>query len=245
MFLFVGVKLGREARATSKSTPLSRGRSYNHKRAGEHTHTGTETHKDTGNCRSRDSCSRERWLSPPRIGQVKVEKQGRHRYHRLASPGVARMMESIMQVASDMAPPRTRLTVGPREVALRRARRCYDHLAGRLGVALTDALVAASYAELTNEAGLVTETGIDFLVRMGVDRDALLAPRTKRSRRVLCRPCLDWSERRWHLAGAVGAAICAHSFASGWVRRMDATRAVTITLKGLQVFREQFGARIE
>ena len=90
-----------------------------------------------------------------------------------------------MQVASDMAPPRTRLTVGPREVALRRARRCYDHLAGRLGVALTDALVAASYAELTNEAGLVTETGIDFLVRMGVDRDALLAPRTKRSRRVL------------------------------------------------------------
>ena len=178
-------------------------------------------------------------------GLLKVEKQGRHRYHRLASPGVARMMESIMQVASDMTPPRTRLTVGPREVALRRARTCYDHLAGRLGVALTDALVAASYAELTNEAGLVTETGIDFLVRMGVDRDALLAPRTKRSRRVLCRPCLDWSERRWHLAGAVGAAICAHSFASGWIRRMDATRAVLITPKGLQVFREHFGANIE
>ena len=178
-------------------------------------------------------------------GLLKVEKQGRHRYHRLASPGVARMMESIMQVASDMTPPRTRLTVGPREVALRSARTCYDHLAGRLGVALTDALVAASYAELTNEAGLVTDTGIDFLVCMGVDRNALLAPRTKRSRRVLCRPCLDWSERRWHLAGAVGAAICARSFASGWIRRIDATRAVMITHKGLQVFREQFGARIE
>jgi hypothetical protein len=130
-------------------------------------------------------------------------------------------------------------------MALRRARTCYDHLAGRFGVALTDALVAASYAELTNEAGLVTDTGIDFLVCMGVDRNALLAPRTKRSRRVLCRPCLDWSERRCHLAGAVGAAICARSFASGWIRRIDATRAVMITPKGLQVFREQFGARIE
>jgi DNA-binding transcriptional ArsR family regulator len=178
-------------------------------------------------------------------GLLSVEKQGRHRYHRLASPGIARMMESIMQVASDLERPRKRLTVGPREAALRRARTCYDHLAGKLGVALTDALVVASYAELTNEAGLVTDSGIDFLVRMGVDLDASLAPRTEKSRRVLCRPCLDWSERRRHLAGAVGAAICAHSFADGWIRRMDGTRAVMITPKGLQVFREQFGAKIE
>jgi hypothetical protein len=155
------------------------------------------------------------------------------------------MMESIMQVASDLEPPRKRLSVGPREAALRRARTCYDHLAGELGVALTDALVAASYAELADEAGLVTESGIDFLVRMGVELDALLSPRTKKSRRVLCRPCLDWSERRWHLAGAVGAAICAHSFANGWIRRMDGTRAVTITPKGLWAFREQFGAKLE
>jgi len=178
-------------------------------------------------------------------GLVSVEKQGRHRYHRLSSPGVARMMESIMQVASDLEPPRKRVTVGPREAALRRARTCYDHLAGKLGVALTDALVAARYTELTDEAGLITDTGIDFLVRMGVARETLLVPRTKRSRRVLCRPCLDWSERRWHLAGAVRSAICAHSFANGWIRRMDATRAVMITPKGLQVFREHFGANIE
>ena len=78
-------------------------------------------------------------------GLLSVQKQGRHRYHRLASPGVARMMESIMLVASDLEPPRKRLTVGPREAALRRARTCYDHLAGKLGVALTDALVAARY----------------------------------------------------------------------------------------------------
>jgi len=178
-------------------------------------------------------------------GLLSVEKQGRHRYHRLASPGVAHMMESIMQVASAQEPPRKRLTVGPREAALRRARTCYDHLAGKLGVILTDALVAARYAELTNEAGLVTASGIDFLARMGVDLDASLAPRIKKSRRVLCRPCLDWSERRWHLAGAVGAAICAHSFADGWIRRMDGTRAVMITPKGLRVFRDQFGAEIE
>jgi len=118
-------------------------------------------------------------------GLLSVEKQGRHRYHRLSSPGVARMMESIMQVASDLEPPRKRLTVGPCEAALRRARTCYDHLAGKLGVALTDALVVASYAELTNEAGLVTDAGLDFLVRMGVDLNASLAPRTKKSRRVL------------------------------------------------------------
>ena len=173
-------------------------------------------------------------------GLLSVEKQGRH-----ASQGVARMMESIMQVASDLEPPRKRLTLGPREAALRRARTCYDHLAGKLGVALTDALVAARYAELTTEAGLVTESGIDFLVRMGVDLDSSLARRTKKSRRVLCRPCLDWSERRWHLAGAVGAAICARSFAGGWIRRMNGTRAVMITPRGLQVFREQFGANIE
>jgi hypothetical protein len=101
-------------------------------------------------------------------GLLSVEKQGRHRYHRLASPGVAHMMESIMQVASDLEPPRKRLTVGPREAALRRARTCYDHLAGKLGVVLTDALVAARYAEVTNEAGLVTDSGIDFLLGWGL-----------------------------------------------------------------------------
>ena len=75
------------------------------------------------------------------IGLLSVEKQGRHRYHRVATPGVAHMLESIMQVASDLEPNRKRLIVGPRDAALRRARTCYDHLAGQLGVALADALV--------------------------------------------------------------------------------------------------------
>jgi hypothetical protein len=137
------------------------------------------------------------------------------------------------------------LFVGPRDVALRTARTCYDHLAGRLGVALADALVAGGYAELASDAGLVTDAGIQLLARMGIDVDALLARRGKRAPRVLCRPCLDWSERRPHLAGVVGAAICAHSFQNGWIRRIPASRAVAITPKGQRIFREDFGVHLE
>jgi DNA-binding transcriptional ArsR family regulator len=178
------------------------------------------------------------------VGLVSVEKQGRHRYHRIATPAVARMLESIMQVAADLEPCRKRLTVGPRDAALRRARTCYDHLAGQLGVALADALVAQGYAELTSDAGIVTNTGMAFLVRTGIDPDTVLARGRRSAGRVLCRPCLDWSERRPHLAGAVGAALCTHSLDKGWIRRIDGSRAVVITPKGWQVFREQFGAEL-
>src|ERR1700741_1647902 len=86
-------------------------------------------------------------------GLLQVEKQGRHRYHRLATPAVAQMMESIMRVASDLDTTRPKLTVGPRDAARRTARTCYDHLAGRLGVALADALVEHGHAELTSDGG--------------------------------------------------------------------------------------------
>lgn len=178
------------------------------------------------------------------VGLLSVEKQGRHRYHRLASPAVAQMMESIMQVASDLAPARRPLCVGPRDAALRAARTCYDHLAGRLGVAVADALVAGGYAELANDAGLVTDAGIELFGRIGIDVDALLARRGNRSPRILCRPCLDWSERRPHLAGAVGAALCMLSLKNGWIRRINGTRAVAITPKGERIFREQLGVRL-
>jgi DNA-binding transcriptional ArsR family regulator len=178
-------------------------------------------------------------------GLLSVVKQGRHRYHRLASPAVARMMESIMQVASVSEPHRPPLTTGPRDAALRSARTCYDHLAGRLGVALADALVTEGHVELTDDAGLVTEDGLALLGRMEIDVDALLARTGKRPARILCRPCLDWSERRPHLAGAVGTAICKHSFAKGWIRRKDGTRAVTVTPKGQRIFREEFGMRLD
>jgi hypothetical protein len=107
-------------------------------------------------------------------------------------------------------------------------------------VALADALVAGGQVELASDGGLMTETGMELLRKLGIDVDPLAA-RGSRKGRVLCRPCLDWSERRPHLAGAVGAALCTHSFAHGWIRRIDGTRAVAITPKGQRNYRELFG----
>jgi hypothetical protein len=126
---------------------------------------------------------------------------------------------------------------------LRAARTCYDHLAGRLGVALADAMVGCGFVELGIDAGLLTDTGTAFLNRIGVDTGALAGPPGRRGGRVLCRPCLDWSERRPHLAGALGAALCAHCLDRSWVRRIDGTRAVAITPKGRWAFHEAFGVR--
>ncbi|MBO0764344.1 MAG: helix-turn-helix transcriptional regulator [Hyphomicrobiaceae bacterium] len=177
-------------------------------------------------------------------GLVCVEKQGRHRYHRLASSAVANMMESIMQVASALEPAQPRLTVGPRDAALRAARTCYDHLAGRLGVALADAMATHGYADLAGDGGIVTDSGFAFLGRIGVDVEALTVRSSRRGVRIMCRPCLDWSERRPHLAGAVGAALCALSFEKNWIRRIEDTRAVVVTPRGARVFRETFGAQL-
>lgn len=170
-------------------------------------------------------------------GLLAVEKQGRHRYHRLASPAVARMLESIMQVAADTAPPRRKAFVGPRDLALRAARTCYDHLAGHLGVALADAMIARGQIELTSDAGIVTDSGAALFDRLGIGLDVS----GKRKGRMLCRPCLDWSERRPHLAGHVGAALCKHCLSEGWIKHVDGTRAVAITAKGQRHFREVFG----
>lgn len=175
-------------------------------------------------------------------GLLQVERQGRHRYHRLASPAVAHMMESIMQVASGVVAMRPAPVTGPRDAAMRTARTCYDHLAGRLGVSITDALVSGGHIELTHDAGLLTDSGMALFTRIGVDVATLTVSRSK-SARVLCRPCLDWSERRPHLAGAVGTALCTQSFEAGWIRRIAGTRAVTVTPKGLRVFRGSIGVQ--
>ena len=174
---------------------------------------------------------------------VHVEKQGRHRYHRLATPAVAQMLESIMQVASGLEAMRPAPATGPRDAALRAARTCYDHLAGHLGVALTDALVTRGHVEVLHDAGLVTDAGIALFERIGIDVVSLTAGCGKATR-VLCRPCLDWSERRPHLAGALGAALCARSFEQNWIRRMESTRAVTVTPKGWRTFRDTIGVRL-
>jgi hypothetical protein len=152
-------------------------------------------------------------------------------------------MESIMQVAANAQPLRARVWVGPRDLALRSARTCYDHLAGRLGVALADALVARGYMHLAGDAGAMTDDGIEFLGRIGIAVDRLLIDRGRRSATVLCRPCLDWSERRPHLAGRVGSALCALSLERDWIRRAEGSRAVNVTPKGDRIFRDQFGAQ--
>jgi DNA-binding transcriptional ArsR family regulator len=160
--------------------------------------------------------------------------QGRHRYYRVASPLVARMLESITLVAAIEAPPRHR-PHSPRDDALRLARTCYDHLAGRLGVAIADALVVRGAVILSDDGGEVTADGAAFLA----DRLALDLARMPR-RRAFCRPCLDWSERRFHLAGAVGAALADRCFALGWVERLRDSRAVAITARGQVALRELF-----
>ncbi len=178
------------------------------------------------------------------IGLLRVEKQGRHRYYQLAAPSIAQMLESIMQVAAELAPNRKKLTVGPKEAALRRTRACYDHFAGQLGVSIADALMRDGHVELTGDAGILAESGIAHLAALGIDVASIVARRTKRSERVLCRPCLDWSERRPHLAGILGTTIYEHSMRQGWTRRLAGTRAVLVTPEGERVFREGLGATL-
>lgn len=172
-------------------------------------------------------------------GLVTVVKQGRHRYFKLASPSVARMLEGIMVVASVDAPPRFRPR-RPGDVALRLARTCYDHFAGCLGVALTDRMIARSMIVMGDDAGALTEGGAAFLRDFGAE----LAVESPRHARTFCRPCLDWTERRPHLAGAVGAAIARRCFALRWVARLRDGRALSISEAGADGFRRSFGIDI-
>lgn len=171
-------------------------------------------------------------------GLLARNRQGRHRYHHLASPAVAQMIESIMCLAANVETRRAPLVTGPRDSALRAARTCYDHLAGQLGVAIADALQARGHIALAHDAGLVTESGLALFVRMGMNLDDLASGKRPR---VLCKPCLDWSERRVHLAGALGAALCTQCFQRGWISRVEGTRAVAVTRKGRGVLSEMLG----
>lgn len=175
------------------------------------------------------------------VGLLSVERQGRFCYHRLTSASVARMLESMMLVAAELEPDRARLSMGQGDAALRKARTCFDHFAGQLGVALADGLVAKGFVELTGEAGMVTEAGLSFFDATGFNTGPLLSRQSRRGGALLCRQCFDWSERRSHLGGALGALICTHSMINSWTRRQDGTRAVFITPKGEEAFRETFG----
>ena len=164
-----------------------------------------------------------------------VLKQGRHRYHRLASPLIGRMLEGIMAVAAIEAPPRHRPR-SARDDAMCFARTCYDHLAGRLGVALADALVERGVVQLDDDGGQVTAEGRRFLDDFGIGDDAARARRN-----AFCRPCLDWSERRWHLGGRLGVDLARRCLDLGWIERRRDSRAVILTPKGRSGFEDRFG----
>ncbi len=168
---------------------------------------------------------------------IVLMKQGRHRYYRLAGPQVGQMLESIMNVALDGPPrfqPKSKL-----DDKLRHARTCYDHIAGVLGVGLADQMTAREFVVLGDEAGEVTPSGMEFFSKLGVD---LSSARGKR--RVFCRPCLDWTERRPHIGGAVGAALAQRCFDLKWVERMRDSLALTITPAGRRGLLEFFALSV-
>jgi DNA-binding transcriptional ArsR family regulator len=158
-------------------------------------------------------------------GLLAVAVQGRHRYYRLAGSEVAIALEGLMVLART-EPSRRRL---PSRVGeeLSAARTCYDHFAGRLGIAIHDALVAGSHLTVADGGYGLTRTGEEVFTALGVDS----APAGK-GRRVALRPCLDWSERRPHLAGALAAALACRCFEMGWVLRRKDSRAVRVTEEG-------------
>ncbi|MEO8808061.1 MAG: helix-turn-helix domain-containing protein [Burkholderiaceae bacterium] len=166
-------------------------------------------------------------------GLISVEHQGRHRYFRLADHDVAQLLESLMGVAFRTGA--VRLRSSPREPALRKARVCYDHLAGELGVLAFEALLARRVFKSGADGLVLTNAGTTWFAELGIDTTAAAA-----KRRAFCRPCLDWGERRHHLGGALGTALLERLFELGWARRAKGSRVVSFTPKGEPAFRALF-----
>jgi DNA-binding transcriptional ArsR family regulator len=166
-------------------------------------------------------------------GLVSVEQWGRHRYIRLADPDVAALLEALMGIAFRTGA--VRLRSSPTEPALRKARICYDHLAGELGVLVFDRLVASGHLHAENDSLVLTDAGRAAFARFGLEL-ALI----ETTGRPLVRTCLDWSERRRHLAGALGAALLDRCLALGWARRVPTTRVVAFSPTGERALETAF-----
>jgi DNA-binding transcriptional ArsR family regulator len=169
-----------------------------------------------------------------RAGLVSPARQGRHRYFSLASPDVARALEGLMAIA----PQGDARRGGPRDAGIRRARVCYDHLAGELGVELLERLRARRWVHGAGERLTVSGEGEQGFAALGIDVAEL-----RGQRRPLARCCLDWSERRFHLAGALGAALLERMLALRLARRESGSRAVVFTARG-EEFLGSFEARL-
>lgn len=176
-----------------------------------------------------------------KAGWVDVEDQGRHRYMRLINPDVAGLLEALAVVGG---PPVTRHQErgGPPE-ELRMARSCYDHLAGRAGVALAESLLRDGSLVEEGRLYTVTESGEGRLSQFGIDVGRL-AEEARKNRRYLARNCLDWSERRHHIAGALGTALLERVLELGWFERRRGTRALRLTNEGRRAIQRQFQVRL-
>ncbi|MBA4491429.1 helix-turn-helix transcriptional regulator [Paracoccus sp. S1E-3] len=167
-------------------------------------------------------------------GLIRQRKQGRHRYAELASPQVAAVLQALMGLAA--ASGHLRQRPGPRDADLRRARICYDHLAGEMGTQMFDALLARGHLIRRDEELDLSEEGAAFA------REFLGSDPEPQSRAPLCRECLDWSERRSHLAGRLGRAMLARMIALGWARRVEDSRVICFTGEGERQFQALFSS---
>lgn len=165
-------------------------------------------------------------------GLLSGSRQGRHRYFQLADASVADLLERLCGVAEKVG---ATVRTGPRDQALRDARVCYDHLAGEWGVRLYESLLAGGRLVVRDAEPHVTSSGEVFFEAFGIDVGAL-----RQSRRPICRRCLDWSVRRHHLAGGLGAALLDRIFARRWARRHPASRAVIFTSSGWEELARAF-----
>ena len=160
-------------------------------------------------------------------GLLVARRQGRHRYFQLSGADVGEALESLMSLAARTGAMRVR--TGPNDAALREARICYDHLAGERAVAMMQALAARALV-VGGDVPVLTTAGATFFASLGIDTTPLAG-----SRRPICRACLDWSERRSHLGGTLGAAILDHVIAAGWARRSEG-RAIRFSAAGAAAF---------
>lgn len=168
---------------------------------------------------------------------IKVEKQGRHRYFQLAGEDIAQLLESFLAMSP---PPEVRsLKQSSQMKILQNARTCYDHLAGKLGVQLTESLLNKGYLELDQKQFVITAEGAQFFTDFGLDLDELT-----RKRRSFSHACLDWSERRYHLGGALGHGLLTQLLNLEWITRVPSIRAIKITEKGRAGFKEVFNLDI-
>ncbi len=170
-------------------------------------------------------------------GLLVSESRGRNRYFRLASPEVAHVLEALAIVAKPK--PVRSLRQSDETKALHFARTCYDHLAGEVGVAVTSKMLNHGWLVPDGRDFAITENGVSAFQSIGVDIEGL-----RMSRRTFARQCLDWSERRYHVAGVLGAAITTRFFNLGWIQRKPGIRAVVVTESGAKGLLKNFDIRI-